>query len=96
LPSITLYRKTPPLLSRGTSYGDDFHFSVDHLNEIHLFDKVHDLIQTGIDVPTVISHGAYTDLGSLPEVIISNFGDGHIEPMPHAVKQFSDHMALSF
>src|SRR3990172_5746365 len=46
-------------------------------------------------MPTIVAHRADPDLGSLPEVIISHFGDGHIELMSYPIDHLPDHMALS-
>src|SRR3990172_5471164 len=47
-------------------------------------------------MPAIVAHRANSDLCPLPEVIISHFGDGHIELMPHSIDHLSDHMTLSF
>src|SRR3990172_7327714 len=44
----------------------------------------------------IVAHCADSDLGPLPEVIISHFGDGHIELMSHPIDHLPDHMTLPF
>jgi hypothetical protein len=44
-----------------------------HLGEVHLLNKVNDLIQTRIDMSSIIPHGAETNLCPLPQVIIPDF-----------------------
>jgi hypothetical protein len=44
----------------------------------------------------IVTHGANSDLGPLPEIVISHFGDGHIELMPYSIDYLPDHMTLSF
>jgi hypothetical protein len=69
---------------------------VDHLNKLHFLNEIDDFVQTGIDVSAIIAHRTDTDLCSLPKVIISDLGDGHVKPVLHSINQFSDHVTLSF
>jgi hypothetical protein len=84
---------TPFLRSRGSNRKDLNLFFYD-FGKIHLFNKVNDLVEARIDESAIISNGAEPDLGSLPEVIVSNLGDGHIEPSPDPINQFPDDMTL--
>src|SRR4030042_4131023 len=80
---------------KGASNGDDLHFGVDHLNQIHLLNEIDDLVQTGIDALATIAYRTDTNLGPLPKIIIAALGDRHIEPGFYPIDQLPDHMALS-
>ena len=68
---------------------------MNQLSEAHLFDEVDHLVQTGVDMPPVIAHRADSDLGPLPEILIPDLRDGHIESMSDPVDHFSEDMTLS-
>jgi hypothetical protein len=57
---------------RGGLYRDDFDFCMHHFDQVHLLDKVDDFIQTGVDMSSIVPHGAETNLCPLPEVIVPN------------------------
>jgi hypothetical protein len=83
-----------PFLWPQYSYREDFHFRMNHLPELHLFDEVDHLVQAGIDMSPVIAHGTDAELGHLPEVLVSDLRNGHIEPMPHPVDYLPEDMAF--
>src|SRR5512139_1139572 len=60
------------------SEGQNLDLRMDHLDDVHLLDKIDNLVEARIDVSPVISHRTDPDLGSLPEIVVPHFGDGHI------------------
>ena len=67
----------PPFMSEG----NDLDLFLNHIRKVHLFDEVNDLVEARVDKPSIVTHRADTDLRPLPEIIVTDLRDGHVEPV---------------
>ena len=67
-----------------------------YFRSIDTFDKTSNLIDLGINYPTVISHQRKTELSALPQVIITNFRNGDVESAFCSLNNLPEDLAFSF